>query len=288
MQYFSDRRKYCILTAPAYDMPNFMKATRRSVSQKIAVFDIDGTIFRSSLIIEVFNALIDAGVFPHEARDVVERSFVRWLDRKGHYNDYLMKLVHTYYEYLPGTKSVLVDAVIEGVIDRQKDRVYRYTRDLIAALRKKRYLLIAISNSQHAMVEAFAHTQGFDAAIGRTLEMKDGAYTGRQMYNGRPFPIASHLDKVEILKHYLDAEDIRADLARSYAVGDSEGDIPLLESVGHPIAFNPSLPLARTAKRRSWSMIVERKDVIYRISKATFVPHAERQRVKIPYGKQSR
>ncbi len=256
--------------------------------QKVAVFDIDGTIFRSSLIIEVFNALIDAGVFPHEARDVVERSFVRWLDRKGHYNDYVMKLVRTYYEYLPGTKSVLVDAVIEGVIDKQKDRVYRYTRDLIASLKRKGFFLIAISNSQHAMVEAFAHTQGFDAAIGRTLEIKNGTYTGRQMYNDRPFPISASLDKVEILKHYLDSNGIHTDLTRSYAIGDSEGDIPLLSSVGNPIAFNPSLPLARLAKRRNWSMIVERKDVIYRIHKASFVPHAEHQRVRIPYGNRSR
>lgn len=256
--------------------------------KKVAVFDIDGTIFRSSLIIEVFNALIDAGVFPHEARDVVERSFVRWLDRKGHYNDYLMKLVRTYYEYLPGTKSVLVDAVISGVIDRQKDRVYRYTRDLLASLKKKGYLLVAISNSQHAMVEAFARTQGFDAAIGRMLEIKNGTYTGRILYNGKPFPISSNLDKVEILKHYLDVNGIRTDLARSYAVGDSEGDTPLLESVGNPIAFNPSLPLARLAKRRGWTMIVERKDVIYRIHKASFVPHAERQRVRMPFDKPRR
>lgn len=282
MEYNTSGRKYCILTTLAYDTPNFMKASNSM--RKVAVFDIDGTIFRSSLIIEVFNALIDAGVFPHEARDVVERSFVRWLDRKGHYNDYLMKLVYTYYEYLPGTKSVLVDAVIDGVIDRQKDRVYRYTRDLLASLKKKGYLLIAISNSQHAMVEAFAHTQGFDAAIGRMLEVKNGVYTGRILYNGKPFPISAHLDKVEILRHYLDEHGIRADLARSYAVGDSEGDTPLLKSVGNPIAFNPSLPLARLAKRRGWTMIVERKDVIYRIHKASFVPHAERQRVRMPYG----
>ena len=252
------------------------------------MFDIDGTIFRSSLLIEVFNALVDSGIFPHEARDVVECSFVRWLDRKGHYNDYLMKLVHTYYQYLPGTRSVLVDAVIERVIDHQKDRVYRFTRDLIAALKQKRYLLIALSNSPLAMVEQFAHTQGFDAAIGRTLEIKDGKYTGRILYNEKPFPISSNLDKVAILKHYLDTHGIHANLARSYAIGDSEGDIPLLEVVGNPIAFNPSLPLAKLAKRHGWDMVVERKDVIYRIHDATFVPHTERQRVRLPYGNKHR
>jgi len=32
--------------------------------RKIAVFDIDGTIFRSSLLIECVEAMISAGLFP--------------------------------------------------------------------------------------------------------------------------------------------------------------------------------------------------------------------------------
>lgn len=252
---------------------------------RLAIFDIDGTIFRSSLIVEVFNALVEHRVFPHKARDVVERSFVQWLNRKGHYNDYVMKLVHTYFKYLPGTSAAKMDRVFDSVIDRQKDRVYRFTRDLIATLKRKGYLLIAISNSPHALVERFARAQGFDTAIGRTLETKNGVYTGRILYNGKPFPISSHLDKVEILKHYLETEGISSDLSHAYAIGDSEGDIPLLQEVGNPIAFNPSLPLAKLAQRRKWDMVVERKNVIYRIDKATFVPHIEHQRVRMPYGK---
>jgi HAD superfamily hydrolase (TIGR01490 family) len=265
-----------------------MKNSPSPKSRKVAVFDIDGTIFRSSLVIEVFNALVDAEVFPQSARHVVERSFVQWLDRKGHYNDYLMKLVRTYYKHLPNARAVLVDAVIERVIDRHKDRVYRFTRDLVRRLRSQGYLLIAISNSAHAMVERFADTQGFDAAIGRKLEINNGLYTGRILYNNSLFPINAHLDKVEILTQYLDEHGITADLSQSYAVGDSEGDIPLLSAVGKPIAFNPSLPLAKLAQKKGWQMVVERKDVIYHIHDTSFIPHEERQRVHVPYGKQKR
>lgn len=35
--------------------------------RKVAFFDIDGTVFRSSLLIELVNALIAEGVFPKEA-----------------------------------------------------------------------------------------------------------------------------------------------------------------------------------------------------------------------------
>ena len=34
--------------------------------KKVAVFDVDGTLFRSSLLIEIVETLIAAGVFPQK------------------------------------------------------------------------------------------------------------------------------------------------------------------------------------------------------------------------------
>jgi len=50
-----------------------------------------------------------------------------------------------------------------------------------------------------------------------------------------------------------------------WGVGDSESDINLLEIVGKPICFNPTLTLYQEAKRRNWSVVVERKNVIYEL-----------------------
>jgi alcohol-forming fatty acyl-CoA reductase len=44
------------------------------------------------------------------------------------------------------------------------------------------------------------------------------------------------------------------DLARSYAYGDSFGDLQMLEGVGHGIAVNPTRQLAREALRCGWQM----------------------------------
>jgi phosphoserine phosphatase len=48
-------------------------------------------------------------------------------------------------------------------------------------------------------------------------------------------------------------------------VGDTDGDIPLLESVARPICFNPNQRLFTHAKRVGWDVVVERKDVIYKL-----------------------
>ena len=43
-----------------------------------------------------------------------------------------------------------------------------------------------------------------------------------------------------------------ADLSASYGYADSLTDLPMLEAVGHPVAVNPEVPLARMASSRRW------------------------------------
>lgn len=47
----------------------------------------------------------------------------------------------------------------------------------------------------------------------------------------------------------------RFDLESSYAYGDRSADIPMLESVGHPVAINPSSALKKLASRRGWLLL---------------------------------
>ncbi len=55
----------------------------------------------------------------------------------------------------------------------------------------------------------------------------------------------------------------------SIAVGDSENDIKMLEMAERPIAFNPTIGLYAEARSRKWEIVVERKNVIYRLEPGT-------------------
>lgn len=243
--------------------------TRMTKKTKLAIFDIDGTIFRSSLFIELFNELVKRGVFPIKASTQVEHDYERWLDRKGHYNDYLGKMVRVFYRYLNGCTQEQVAPAVRVVIRDRKDRVYRYTRDLIRQLKMKGYFLLAISNTMDTIVDHFAAKMNLDASIGRAHELRNGVYTGRTMQKGSSEPSFSLLNKVDILKDFIKSHELNTDLKHAIAVGDSEGDIALLSVVGHPIAFNPSRLLADVAKKKKWPIVVERKDVIYHITSCT-------------------
>jgi HAD superfamily hydrolase (TIGR01490 family) len=230
---------------------------------KLAIFDIDGTIFRSSLVIELSHALVDAKVFPKIARQEISKEYLAWLDRKGSYEAYIDKVVKIYVKHIAGKSFAKVDRVARQVIAFQKDRVYRYTRDLIKKLKSENYFLVAISGSPSYIVEKYAKAVGFNLFFGTELEVMNGIFTGKTKN------LESAYNKAKIVKDL--ASHYHADLKRSIAVGDTESDIEMLKLVGKPIAFNPNLGLAKFAKKSKWTVVAERKDVIYEIKNFEFL-----------------
>ena len=104
--------------------------------QKVAVFDIDGTIFRSSLLIELVEVFIEEGIFESQVRGIYQRAQQKWVDRKGSYEEYIMAVVAAFTSHIKGVPYSDFDRAAKIVIGRNKDRLYRYTRDLTQKLKK--------------------------------------------------------------------------------------------------------------------------------------------------------
>ncbi|MFA6042231.1 MAG: HAD-IB family hydrolase [Patescibacteria group bacterium] len=224
--------------------------------RKVAIFDIDGTIFRSSLLIEVTNALIAEGVFPASTRKMYQKPFENWLNRKAGYDKYIAAVVKAFDKHIQGVERAVFLRIAQKVLDYQSHRVYRYTRDLITTLRKRGYFLLAISHSPKDMVDAFTKHWGFSKVYGRIFELdSQNCFTGKILYRELID------DKATILQRAISKEKLS--LKSSIGVGDSEGDIPMLKMVEQPICFNPNAVLYKEAKKRGWEIVVERKDVIY-------------------------
>ncbi|MEK7615863.1 MAG: HAD-IB family phosphatase [Patescibacteria group bacterium] len=225
--------------------------------KKVAVFDIDGTIFRSSLLLELVEALIQAKVFSKYAQAHYLDTWEKWRDREGSYSEFIESVIQAYLHYIKGVRRADVWKVAERVIEIQKKRTYRYTRDLVKKLQKTHFLL-AISHSPYEAVAPFAKSWGFSKVYALVYEVdKKVRFTGKTLYEDIIF------DKAKVLQRALEHNDL--DLKGSIGVGDTESDIRFLEMVEHPIAFNPSSKLYAVAKKKKWDIIVERKDVIYKI-----------------------
>ena len=101
--------------------------------RKVAIFDIDGTIFRSSLLIEVVEVMIENKLFDFSARKEYEKEENEWLDRKGDYESYINAVVKVFMKNIKGVSFRDFERAAKIVTERYKNRTYRYTRDLISS-----------------------------------------------------------------------------------------------------------------------------------------------------------
>ena len=72
------------------------------MSTRVAFFDIDGTVFRSSLLIELVEALALKGIFPKEAPEHYKEAYEAWRARSGSYEAYIGKVVETFLAHIRG------------------------------------------------------------------------------------------------------------------------------------------------------------------------------------------
>lgn len=221
----------------------------------LAIFDIDGTIFRSSLLIELTKHLVKSNIFPIIAYKELEAEKLNWQNRKGSYEKYISKVIKVFEKQIRGVSVARMTAATKEVLRKHKDRVYVYTRDLITQLQKT-HTLIAISGSPDMAVQEFKRIWGFQYAYGTQYEHTNGKYTGR-------VHLVASKDKAALVRRFCAKHGVT--LARSLGVGDTESDVSFLTMVSRPIAFNPNAALLKVAKKKKWHVIVERKDVIYTI-----------------------
>lgn len=226
--------------------------------QKVAFFDIDGTLFRSSLVVELVERLIDAGIFPKDAREYYYDHFVSWKNRTGPYEEYINKLVETFMEHIQGAPYGAVIDIGREVVAEKGQHVYRYTRDLVRELKGEGYYLVAISQSPKLILDDFCKEHGFDKVYGRIYEIGP-----QDRFTGEIADLHLIENKANIVKRVASQEGFT--LEGSIGVGDTEGDISLLESVETAICINPTQKLYDHATRNDWKVVVERKDVVYEL-----------------------
>lgn len=223
---------------------------------KLAVFDIDGTLYRWQLFHELVEELTRADVFPENTFREIDTAWNDWRGGNLHFHGYESLVVETLMKFLPLIPLTTFDAVCDRVIAQSAHKLHAYPKHLLQKLRSEGYTIVAISGSQQELLDRFAAKHDIDIAIGAEYERKDGHFTGqmKRVTIGR---------KSALLQELIDNGDYT--LHDSVAIGDSDGDIELLSVVENPIAFNPSEGLYSHAKTMGWPIVVERKNIAYRI-----------------------
>ncbi len=115
--------------------------------------------------------------------------------------------------------------------------------------KNKGHVLVLISGSVRYMLEPVIKDLDFDQLLCTDREVgRDGFMTGKP-----EGPVCVDQNKKRLTLKL--AERIGLDLGKSYAYGNHQSDLPLLELVGHPHVVEPSTLLAKVAHQKSWPIL---------------------------------
>lgn len=235
------------------------------MKKKIAAFfDIDGTIFRDSLMVVHFQKMIEFKIIDiSKWRNQLEISQNVWRNRRSDYDEYLEDMTNAYVESLKGASYADIMFTARHVIQNHADEVYRFTRNRIKEHQENGHLVIFISGSPDFLVRHMAKVWKASEYRGSKYKFTNGVFTGEIT------PMWDSISKQNAINELVEKYNIN--LENSFAYGDTNGDFTMLKSVGQPYAINPARELFERIKeddelKTKANIIIERKDVIYRLN----------------------
>ena len=225
-----------------------------------AFFDIDGTLYRDSLMIEHFKKLLKYEVIdPVLWYSHVEKTYKKWQKRRGNYEDYMEELAGVYIECIKNLNKRDTAFITKQVIELKWDSVYLYTRKRLEYHKKMGHLIFFISGSPDYLVEGMAAKYDVTECVGTVYLTDDN-----DNFTGGVIRMWDAESKQNSINYFEKKYDL--DLSNSYAYGDTNGDFTMLSAVGNGYAINPTKELLdRVQDIENIKIIVERKDVIYEI-----------------------
>jgi HAD superfamily hydrolase (TIGR01490 family) len=232
-----------------------------------AFFDIDGTLFRNSLMIEHFKKMIRYEVIdPSLWYNRLKDSYSEWEKRYGYFDDYMDELVEVYVKELKGINKAYIEFIASQVININWDKVYRYTRARIKWHKEQGHMIFFISGAPDFLVEKMADKYQVTA-----YKATEYIVDENNNFTGEVVRMWDSENKQKAISQLVNR--FAVDLDASYSYGDTTGDLSMLKIVGHPVAVNPIRKLLVAIKQDEelydkTTIVVERKDLIYKLSPA--------------------
>ncbi|WP_027004204.1 HAD family hydrolase [Corynebacterium halotolerans] len=131
--------------------------------------------------------------------------------------------------------------------------IYAEARELITFHHNAGHDVIILSASATQLVELIGAELGIDRVVATELEIRDGRFTGELLFYCKGDAKAEAIARL--------AEEHGYDLAASYAYSDSATDLPMLETVGNPVAVNPDRAMKKAALERGWEIRIFKNPV---------------------------
>ena len=212
---------------------------------RAAFFDVDNTIIRGASIFQM-------------ARGLYQRRFITWRDilgfawqqanflLVGENLDHVADIETKALSFVAGHHVTELRAIGEEIFDElMADKVWPGPYALARAHMEAGDQVWLVTATPVEVAEVIAARLGLTGALGTVAEHSDGVYTGR-LVGG----ILHGEAKAAAVRELAARQGL--DLAVCSAYSDSANDLPLLGTVGTPVAVNPDRALRAHAKAHDW------------------------------------
>jgi HAD superfamily hydrolase (TIGR01490 family) len=221
-------------------------APENSGAGAAAFFDIDNTIMRGSSIVALAKGMADRDYFTtSEVVDFTWKQLKYVLSGRENMDD-MAQATENGLLFVKGREPREIEDMAEQAYDeRMVGRLWAGTVELAEAHKALGHEVWLVSATPVEVADVIARRLGLTGGLGTVAEVVDGHYTGR--LDGVPLHGTAKVEVIERL-----AAERGLDLTRSAAYSDSSNDIPMLSSVGCPVAINPDGALRSHAKAQGW------------------------------------
>ncbi len=212
-----------------------------------AFFDLDKTLIEGSSAVHFGRAAYRAGMVSRRqlARDLWANIKFRLNGSTDAGTDELRERI---LGSIAGQRVVDLARMGPDVLAGVLPLLYREVLDEAYAHQDAGRPVYIVTAASQELADVLAHVLVLDGGIGMRSEVRDGVYTGRAAG-----PFTYREGKAEAIRQLAASEGI--DLAESYAYSDSESDLPMMRTVGYPVAVNPDRALERVAREEGWRIM---------------------------------
>jgi HAD superfamily hydrolase (TIGR01490 family) len=212
-----------------------------------AFFDLDKTLIEGSSALHFARAAYKHGMLSR--RQLVRDAWANLRFRiRGSTDAGTDELRQRILDAIAGQRVVDLQRLGPHVLAGILPLVYREVLEEAYAHQDAGRPVYIVTAASQELAEVLAAVMVLDGGIGMRSEVRDGVYTGRPAG-----PFTYREGKAEAIREIAAREGI--DLAASYAYSDSESDLPMMRTVGNPVAVNPDAALEKVARAEGWRIM---------------------------------
>lgn len=210
--------------------------------KKLALFDIDGVIYKGHLIFDIIQDSEKKGIISSGVWEKILFEIEEYKSGRKNYKEAADGMLEAYAKALCGLSYKDLFKHSYEYISSNKERVFEYFPKVLTELKKKYDVYFVTTNFQFT-AGVYARRIGVKNYVSSIAEVKGGKFTGKVELS-----LGGNKGIVEKLIKKYGKEG-------SIAFGDSENDADMLRKVQYPFVFEPNEKLVKICKENSWKVV---------------------------------